>query len=52
MEGKAEACGKSTGLGTPKFVGKIEKIFRDLYPLYVFTSHAGPQWKKALRSLA
>lgn len=40
------------GLGSPEFAGKIEKIFRDLYPLYAFTSHAGPQWKKALRTPA
>ena|SRR5579859_4234600 len=38
------------GIGTPGFAGRIEKIFRELYPLYVFTSATSPQWKKALRN--
>jgi uncharacterized protein (TIGR02453 family) len=36
------------GLGTPAFARKVEKVFRDLYPLYVFTSLGGPQWRKGL----
>jgi uncharacterized protein (TIGR02453 family) len=38
----------SRGLGTPEFAARIEKVFRDLYPLYAFTSVAGPQWRRAL----
>ena len=40
------------GLDTPEFARKVGKIFRDLYPLYVFTSMAGPQWKRSLRKPA
>ena len=37
------------GLATPGFSARVENIFRDLYRLYVFTSLASPQWKRALR---
>jgi uncharacterized protein (TIGR02453 family) len=36
------------GLDSRQFAGKIEKLFRDLYPLYVFTSQADSQWRRAL----
>ena len=38
------------GLGTPAFVKQVEKIFAEVYPLYVFTSVSGPRWKTPLRS--
>jgi uncharacterized protein (TIGR02453 family) len=41
------------GLGAPEFARQVERIFRELYPLFVFTSVATPKWetelKKALR---
>ena len=36
------------GLGTPQVAGRIEKVFRDLYPLYAFTSLTGSRWRKGL----
>jgi len=38
------------GLAAPAFARQVEKIFAELYPLYVFTSVASPQWKAALGS--
>jgi len=38
------------GLSTPGFGGQVEKIFRELYPLYVFTSVGGPRWKAGICS--
>jgi len=40
------------GLGTQAFAAKVEKLFRHLYPLYAFTSLAGPQWRKAISGRA
>jgi uncharacterized protein (TIGR02453 family) len=37
------------GIQTPAFARQVERIFSDLYPLYVFTSVAGPRWQKELR---
>jgi uncharacterized protein (TIGR02453 family) len=41
------------GLAAPEFSRQVERIFRELYPLFVFTSVATPKWetdlKKALR---
>lgn len=37
------------GLDAPAFAKQVEKIFADLYPLYVFTSVSNPRWKAALR---
>ncbi len=33
----------------PGFAGKVAEIFRQLYPLYVFTSQPGSGWQRALR---
>ena len=33
------------GLGTPQFARRVEEVFRELYPLYAFSSVAGPKWK-------
>jgi uncharacterized protein (TIGR02453 family) len=42
------------GLATPTFAGVVERIFAELYPLFIFTSAVTPQWqadlKKALSS--
>ncbi len=38
----------SRGLGTPGFAGEVERIFLELYPLYVFTSVASPKWRAEL----
>jgi uncharacterized protein (TIGR02453 family) len=35
------------GLATPAFARQVEKIFAELYPLYVCTSIVGPQWRNA-----
>ena len=41
------------GLGTPAFAGVVERIFTELYPLFIFTSVVAPKWeteiKKALK---
>jgi uncharacterized protein (TIGR02453 family) len=37
------------GLAAPGFVQRVERIFRDLYPLYVFTSVATPKWEAELK---
>jgi uncharacterized protein (TIGR02453 family) len=39
----------SRGVGTPDFARRVERIFADLYPLYVFTSAAGPRWQRDLK---
>jgi uncharacterized protein (TIGR02453 family) len=36
------------GLGTPRFARQVERLFRALYPLYVFTSVATPRWRVEL----
>ena len=38
----------SRGIHTPGFAKQVEKIFRELLPLYNFTSVSGPRWKDAL----
>ncbi len=37
------------GLATPAFARQVERIFGELYPLYVFTSVAGSKWQGELR---
>ena len=39
------------GLATPAFARRVEQIFDHLYPLYVFTSEAGPKWQAQLKRL-
>jgi uncharacterized protein (TIGR02453 family) len=39
----------SRGVGTPEFSRQIERIFSDLFPLYVFTSVAGPHWPREVK---
>ncbi len=39
----------SRGVQTPAFAKQVERIFADLYPLYVFTSMEGPGWQKELK---
>jgi len=41
---------ESKALAKPSFAGKVEEIFRNLYPLYVFTSFQSPRWQAELRS--
>ena len=36
-------------LGTPQFARRVEKVFAELYPLYAFTSIAGPRWRAEVR---
>jgi uncharacterized protein (TIGR02453 family) len=36
------------GLATPAFARQVERIFAELYPLYVFTSVASPKWMAEL----
>ncbi len=38
-------------LCTPAFAGRILKIFRQLYPLYVFTSMEGANWRRELNKV-
>ena len=38
----------SSGLGATEFAGRIAKVFRDLYPLYAFTSVSDPQWRRSV----
>jgi len=33
------------GLGTAQFARRVEEVFRELYPLYVFSSVASPKWR-------
>ncbi|HXJ92008.1 MAG TPA: DUF2461 family protein [Terriglobia bacterium] len=40
---------RGRGVGSPALAGQIENIFRDLYPLYVFTSHSSPRWRQELK---
>ncbi|HKS97373.1 MAG TPA: DUF2461 domain-containing protein [Terriglobia bacterium] len=40
---------EARALATPTFAQRVERIFRELYPLYVFTSVAGPRWRTQLR---
>ncbi len=35
----------SRGIGTPAFAGVVERIFAELYPLFVFTSVTAPKWE-------
>jgi uncharacterized protein (TIGR02453 family) len=37
------------GLGSPAFAGTVEAIFTDLYPLFIFSSVAGPNWEAELK---
>ncbi|HEY6290587.1 MAG TPA: DUF2461 domain-containing protein [Terriglobia bacterium] len=41
---------ESKALEKPAFAGKVEEIFRNLYPLYVFTSFPGPKWQAEISS--
>ena len=34
---------------SPAILGRILQIFKELYPLYVFSSYQSPRWKKQLR---
>ncbi len=36
-------------LGTPEFARRVREIFAELYPLYAFTSVAGPRWRAEVR---
>ena len=36
------------GLATPAFTRRVEQIFAELYPLFAFTSEAGPRWQAQL----
>ena len=38
------------GLATPGFARRVEEIFAELYPLYIFTSEAGPKWRARLKN--
>jgi uncharacterized protein (TIGR02453 family) len=40
---------KACGLATPGFAREVERIFTELYPLYVFTSVTTPQWQSELK---
>jgi uncharacterized protein (TIGR02453 family) len=40
---------ESRGLGSPRFAARVERIFRELYPLVVFSSVQGPRWQAQLR---
>ena len=37
------------GLDTSAFALRVERIFAELYPLYVFTSETSPRWQAQLR---
>ena len=37
------------GLATPAFAREVERIFRELYPLVIFTSTASPQWQAEIK---
>ncbi|HLW78924.1 MAG TPA: hypothetical protein VKU44_04915, partial [Terriglobia bacterium] len=38
----------SRKLASPGFAREVERIFRELYPLYVFSSVPGPRWQADL----
>ena len=40
------------GLGSSAFGQQVERIFSELYPLYVFTSVASPKWQSELKRAA
>ena len=40
---------QARGIRTAAFGRQVEDIFRDLYPLYVFTSFASPRWRQELK---
>jgi len=40
------------GLATPAFARQVERIFGELYPLFVFTSVASPKWQSKLKKAA
>ncbi len=40
---------ESKSLAQPAFANRIAQVFRDLYPIYVFTSVDGPGWPGELR---
>lgn len=37
-------------LSRPAFARKVEEIFRQLFPLYIFTSQPGTGWQRSLRA--
>ena len=39
----------SRALGTPAFARTVERIFTELYPLFIFTSAVTPKWEVELR---
>ena len=39
-------------LASPAFASQVERIFSELYPLYVFTSVASPKWQSELKRAA
>lgn len=41
---------ESRAVAAPAFARKIAAIFRQLYPLYVFTSQSGTGWRRALNN--
>ena len=36
-------------LATPAFAGTVERIFTELYPLFIFTSNTTPKWEAELK---
>ena len=36
----------------PAFARQVERIFGELYPLFVFTSVASPKWQSKLKKAA
>jgi len=40
---------RSRGIASAALARQVEGIFRDLYPLYVFSSHAGLRWQQELK---
>jgi uncharacterized protein (TIGR02453 family) len=38
------------GLGTPAFAAVVERIFRELYPLFIFTSVVSSSWQAELKT--
>lgn len=43
---------ESRVVGSKAFAGRVRQIFAELYPVYVFTSVAGPRWPAELRRRA
>lgn len=43
---------ETKGLASPGFTERLKRIFRELYPLYVFTSAETPRWQADLRKRA